>query len=64
MGLVGGVNIYQYVLNPSGWLDPLGLSTCAVNTLKNARKNDYAISSAQRQKIIDSIDNNKLKSMF
>ncbi|MEN3751784.1 RHS repeat-associated core domain-containing protein [Mangrovibacter sp. SLW1] len=64
IGLAGGINLYSYVPNPLAWVDPLGLATCAVNTLKNARENNYAISSTQRQQIIDSIDNNKLKSMF
>ncbi|WP_241495551.1 RHS repeat-associated core domain-containing protein, partial [Pseudomonas sp. FH1] len=26
--LVGGINAYQYVPNPTGWVDPLGLSSC------------------------------------
>ncbi|WP_315338653.1 RHS repeat-associated core domain-containing protein, partial [Pseudomonas grimontii] len=26
--LAGGMNAYQYVPNPTGWVDPLGLSTC------------------------------------
>ncbi|MGY2042454.1 RHS repeat-associated core domain-containing protein, partial [Pseudomonas pergaminensis] len=26
--LAGGVNAYQYVPNPTGWVDPLGLSVC------------------------------------
>ncbi|CRM90718.1 Cell wall-associated polypeptide CWBP200 [Pseudomonas sp. 22 E 5] len=26
--LAGGINTYQYVPNPTGWVDPLGLSTC------------------------------------
>ncbi|MBD8720514.1 RHS repeat-associated core domain-containing protein, partial [Pseudomonas fluorescens] len=26
--LAGGINAYRYVLNPTGWVDPLGLSTC------------------------------------
>ncbi|OOV95285.1 type IV secretion protein Rhs, partial [Pseudomonas sp. MF6394] len=26
--LAGGINGYQYVPNPTGWVDPLGLSTC------------------------------------
>ncbi len=26
--LAGGINPYQYVPNPTGWIDPLGLSTC------------------------------------
>ncbi|MGY2414725.1 RHS repeat-associated core domain-containing protein, partial [Pseudomonas pergaminensis] len=26
--LAGGINGYQYVPNPTGWIDPLGLSSC------------------------------------
>jgi len=26
--LAGGLNSYQYVPNPTGWVDPLGLNTC------------------------------------
>ncbi|MCX2890615.1 DUF6531 domain-containing protein [Pseudomonas sp. DCB_BI] len=26
IGLVGGINLYQYAVNPLGWIDPLGLS--------------------------------------
>ncbi|WP_431701024.1 RHS repeat-associated core domain-containing protein [Pseudomonas sp. BR20] len=26
--LAGGINTYQYVPNPTGWVDPLGLNTC------------------------------------
>ncbi|WP_262416921.1 RHS repeat-associated core domain-containing protein [Pseudomonas sp. P867] len=26
--LAGGINGYQYVPNPTGWVDPLGLTTC------------------------------------
>ncbi|WP_207303114.1 RHS repeat-associated core domain-containing protein, partial [Pseudomonas antarctica] len=26
--LAGGINAYQYVPNPTGWVDPLGLSNC------------------------------------
>ncbi|OPA89915.1 type IV secretion protein Rhs, partial [Pseudomonas fluorescens] len=26
--LAGGINAYQYVLNPTGWVDPVGLSRC------------------------------------
>ena len=28
MKLAGGINAYQYVPNPTGWVDPLGLSNC------------------------------------
>ncbi|NVZ70602.1 RHS repeat-associated core domain-containing protein, partial [Pseudomonas costantinii] len=26
--LAGGINAYQYAPNPTGWVDPIGLSTC------------------------------------
>ncbi len=26
VGLIGGLNLYQYVTNPIGWIDPLGLT--------------------------------------
>uniref|UniRef100_UPI0028EB92DD RHS repeat domain-containing protein n=1 Tax=Pseudomonas grimontii TaxID=129847 RepID=UPI0028EB92DD len=29
--LAGGINVYQYVPNPTGWVDPLGLSKCPGN---------------------------------
>ncbi|MGQ7249269.1 RHS repeat-associated core domain-containing protein [Halomonas sp. V046] len=28
IGLAGGTNLYQYAPNPTGWVDPLGLSGC------------------------------------
>ena len=28
MKLAGGINAYRYVPNPTGWVDPLGLSSC------------------------------------
>ena len=28
IGLAGGLNNYQYVKNPTGWIDPLGLNQC------------------------------------
>ncbi len=64
IGLAGGLNIYTYGPNPLSYIDPLGLTTCSVETLRNARRNNYAISPSQRQGIIDSIDNNRLKSIF
>nr|WP_309247269.1 RHS repeat-associated core domain-containing protein [Shewanella sp. VB17] len=30
IGLAGGLNNYQYVKNPTGWVDPLGLMQCEV----------------------------------
>ena len=31
MKLAGGINAYLYAPNPTGWVDPLGLSTCPGN---------------------------------
>ncbi|WP_346014253.1 RHS repeat-associated core domain-containing protein [Kosakonia sp. SMBL-WEM22] len=64
IGLLGGLNVYTYVSNPLSSIDLLGLAPCSVNILKSARKNNYAISPAQRQQIIDSIDDDKLKGIF
>ncbi len=30
VGLTGGLNLYAYAPNPYGWVDPLGLSACAL----------------------------------
>ncbi len=35
IGLLGGVNNYQYAPNPIGWIDPLGLCKDAINTGTN-----------------------------
>ncbi|WP_157940351.1 RHS repeat domain-containing protein [Escherichia albertii] len=29
IGLLGGINLYQYAPNPLGWIDPLGLRKCS-----------------------------------
>ncbi len=39
IGLLGGVNNYQYVPNPTGWVDPLGLS-CKENKYTNLKSMD------------------------
>ncbi|MGQ5290651.1 RHS repeat domain-containing protein, partial [Pectobacterium actinidiae] len=68
IGLLGGLRPQGYVHNPLTYVDPFGLTpkegTKSRDILKKARDGNYAISSEQRQKIIDSIDNPKLKSMF
>ncbi|HTF97301.1 MAG TPA: RHS repeat-associated core domain-containing protein [Cellvibrio sp.] len=45
IGLLGGVNNYQYVPNPTGWVDPLGLSCKegAGETIKNIQAGDVII---------------------
>nr|WP_285409091.1 RHS repeat-associated core domain-containing protein [Pseudomonas sp. FR229a] len=37
--LAGGLNSYQYVPNPTGWVDPLGLNTCPGAGDKNSSGN-------------------------
>ncbi|SHI24362.1 Putative deoxyribonuclease RhsC [Vibrio aerogenes CECT 7868] len=48
IGLAGGLNNYQYVPNPTGWVDPLGLYV-----IKGSQCQDSA---ARRAKIIDAIE--------
>jgi uncharacterized protein RhaS with RHS repeats len=38
--LAGGLNSYQYVPNPTGWVDPLGLNGCPGQT-KFTRKDKF-----------------------
>ncbi|AKA85922.1 RHS repeat-associated core domain-containing protein [Pseudomonas synxantha] len=39
IGLLGGDNLYQYAVNPTGWVDPLGLTDIkAFETYEQARK--------------------------
>ncbi|MGY2273245.1 RHS repeat-associated core domain-containing protein [Pseudomonas azotoformans] len=33
--LAGGINAYQYVPNPTGWVDPLGLNAFCTGSVKN-----------------------------
>nr|WP_236871758.1 RHS repeat-associated core domain-containing protein [Burkholderia seminalis] len=40
IGLDGGFNVYQYAPNPTGWIDPLGLSKQCPKCLPSC--NDYA----------------------
>jgi RHS repeat-associated protein len=37
IGLLGGINLYQYAPNPTEWIDPLGLAACGknINALRN-----------------------------
>ncbi|KEY58177.1 RHS repeat-associated core domain-containing protein [Serratia sp. DD3] len=39
IGLAGGLNLYAYVPNPLTWIDPLGLSSCAVTRAAEHRSN-------------------------
>ena len=37
IGLAGGQNLYAYAPNPTGWIDPLGLSTFAMSAKNKAK---------------------------
>ena len=32
IGLAGGLNLYQYAPNPTGWVDPFGLTKCKITS--------------------------------
>lgn len=52
MGLAGGVNPYSYVHNPTGWIDPLGLTDCPASLTREqrqARINELAEANALRR---------------
>ncbi|MGG7670775.1 hypothetical protein ACQ4OC_19350, partial [Yersinia sp. J1] len=38
IGLLGGLNLYQYAPNPLSWIDPWGLASCRV--IKAKSRND------------------------
>ncbi|SJL84295.1 RHS repeat-associated core domain-containing protein [Vibrio palustris] len=59
IGLAGGLNNYQYVKNPTGWVDPLGLCQGPA-----AYSNSLKERSAQRAKFLkDNSSKNKLKQL-
>ena len=43
IGLLGGSNVFQYAPNPTGWIDPFGLSGCTDVTpvIPPINKNTY-----------------------
>jgi len=58
IGLMGGVNLYQYAPNPVGWVDPLGLSgdrMIFVDTNKVNFSQGYVEDSKYIQKMVDDI---------
>ncbi|BBF86230.1 Rhs family protein [Aquitalea magnusonii] len=49
IGLLGGINIHSYTLNPITWIDPLGLSECPnKKTSFNAKSRREALRQAKR----------------
>nr|WP_279613049.1 RHS repeat-associated core domain-containing protein [Burkholderia pyrrocinia] len=43
IGLAGGINVYQYAPNPTGWIDPLGLARCPCDCLKKGNPEGGAV---------------------
>ncbi|RZN16676.1 hypothetical protein D9734_23165, partial [Escherichia sp. E14S1] len=40
IGLLGGINLYQYAPNPLRWIDPLGLKSCFSSSTGQKRAED------------------------
>ena len=49
IGLMGGENLYQYAPNPTGWVDPLGLSKCCNDKNKKTSYEGVSRRDALRQ---------------
>ncbi|MFA8330139.1 RHS repeat-associated core domain-containing protein, partial [Burkholderia ubonensis] len=43
IGLAGGINVYQYAPNPTGWIDPLGLTGSNVPALPALNQSDLSV---------------------
>nr|WP_314546113.1 RHS repeat-associated core domain-containing protein [uncultured Massilia sp.] len=60
IGLNGGENFYGYAPNPTGWMDPLGLTTCTGTPIKNNTARNLlkarGLSKQQRQEVVSSFD--------
>ena len=60
IGLNGGNNLYKYTLNPTGWIDPLGLTTCPRIPIKNNSARNLlkkrGLSEMQQKEVVSSFD--------
>jgi RHS repeat-associated protein len=60
VGLNGGENLYGYAPNPTGWMDPLGLTKCTGIPIKNNTARNLlkarGLSKQQRQEVVSSFD--------
>lgn len=60
VGLNGGENLYRYAPNPTGWMDPLGLTTCTGTPIKNNPARNLlkarGLTKQQRQEVVSSFD--------
>ncbi len=68
IGLAGGINVYQYVLNPIVWIDPLGLSAacCCKGSYSGAKQaSQYlkgaGVPRARRKEIMESFEVETIK---
>lgn len=59
IGLAGGVNLFQYAVNPVNWIDPLGLTPCTPNkkTSYQAKSRRDAFRQAKRDAEIEMTQN-------
>ncbi len=57
IGLAGGLNNYQYVPNPTGWVDPLGLVSVAKDSPESAPRRVFSRSEMEEE-ILDRVGNN------
>ncbi len=60
IGLNGGENLYRYAPNPTGWIDPLGLTTCTGIPIKNNSARNLlkarGLSKQQQHEVVKSFD--------
>ncbi|MGJ7915271.1 RHS repeat-associated core domain-containing protein [Massilia sp. LXY-6] len=60
VGLNGGENLYRYAPNPTGWMDPLGLTTCTGFPIKNNSARNLlkarGLSKQQQHEVVNSFD--------
>ncbi|MBI6636173.1 hypothetical protein YA0871_26340, partial [Pseudomonas paralactis] len=49
IGLLGGLNLYQYAPNAIGWIDPLGLSGCDWKNRRTFRDGDSGLKDHARR---------------
>lgn len=60
IGLNGGENLYEYAHNPTGWMDPLGLTACPGFPIKNNTARNLlrarGLSKTQRQEVVSSFE--------
>ncbi len=60
IGMLGGINTYQYAPNPLSWMDPLGLTKCAVNLDAGSVRGLIAEGSPIRHQIRNMIGNRQI----